>query len=144
MRERQRLGSLRNLAVQPATRVRYEKDLNRFLTFLHDEGLQLPTRREWSTSSISGSRGKGEVWPPMPWHRYKISMQKFGGSSRLPGAWRLVKTWVTHELPNRAPPVPETVLHAMAGWALYRQRSPAVQFSYFYIVVFLYFFFGCF
>ena len=25
----------------------------------------------------------------------------------LPGAWRLVKTWLTHELPSRAPPVPE-------------------------------------
>ena len=44
-RERQRLGSLRGLTVQPATRACYDKALNRFLSFLKEEGLALPTRR---------------------------------------------------------------------------------------------------
>lgn len=36
---------------------------------------------------------------------------------RLPGAWRLLRTWPINENPNRAPPIPEQVVHAMAGWA---------------------------
>ena len=49
------------------------------------------------------------------------SLQDYDAKIRghLPGAWRLVKTWVTHELPNRAPPVPELVLQSMVGWGLY-------------------------
>ena len=52
------------------------------------------------------------------------SLQDFDAKIRgqLPGAWRLVKTWVTRELPNRAPPLPESVLHAMVGWSLYHHH----------------------
>eukprot|EP00435_Cladocopium_sp_Y103_P019508 s2655_g4.t1 len=32
--------------------------------------------------------------------------------------WRLLKTWSVNEIPNRAPPLPEVVVHAMAGHAL--------------------------
>ena len=35
----------------------------------------------------------------------------------LQGAWRLLKTWSVNEIPCRAPPLPEHVLHAMIGWA---------------------------
>ena len=38
------------------------------------------------------------------------------------GAWRLLKTWSINEIPNRAPPLPAHVLHAMVGWALFHQR----------------------
>ena len=44
--DRQKLGSLKQLTVQPSTRLRYEKALNRFLSFLKAEGLSLPSRRE--------------------------------------------------------------------------------------------------
>ena len=49
------------------------------------------------------------------------SLQDYDAKLRghLPGAWRLVKTWVTHGLPNRAPPVPELVLQSRVGWSLY-------------------------
>ena len=40
--------------------------------------------------------------------------------NQLPGAWRLLKTWHVNEIPNRAPPLPEHVVHAMAGWAFFK------------------------
>ena len=39
--------------------------------------------------------------------------------NHLPGAWRLLKTWAVNEVPNRAPPLPELVVHAMAGWGFF-------------------------
>ena len=121
-KDRQKLGTLKQLTVQPSTRVRYEKALGKFLGFLKAEGLELPRRREhldplameyiehlW----ISGE-GRGLAADTL------ASLQDYDAKIRghLPGAWRLAKTWVTHELPNRAPPVPELVLQRMVGWSL--------------------------
>lgn len=36
----------------------------------------------------------------------------------LPTVWRLLKVWNQNELPNRAPPMPESVVHAIAGRAI--------------------------
>ena len=41
----------------------------------------------------------------------------------LPGAWRLLKTWAVNEIPNRAPPIPEQVVQAMAGWAFFHGHN---------------------
>ena len=35
---------------------------------------------------------------------------------RLPGAWRLLKTWHTNEILNRAPPFPEKVVQSLVGY----------------------------
>ena len=40
----------------------------------------------------------------------------------LKGAWRLMKTWSLNEIPNRAPPLPEHVVHAMCGWAIFHNH----------------------
>eukprot|EP00435_Cladocopium_sp_Y103_P018121 s4303_g4.t1 len=40
--------------------------------------------------------------------------------NHLPGAWRLLRAWHVNELPNRAPPLPEQVVQAMAGWAFFK------------------------
>ena len=127
-KERQRLGTLSGLSVQPATRVRYDRALTRFLTFLKEEGLELPTRRslldplvmEYIEHLWRTGEGRGLAADTL------ASLQDFDAKIRgqLPGAWRLVKTWVTHELPNRAPPMPETILHSMVGWSLYHQHFP--------------------
>ena len=37
---------------------------------------------------------------------------------RLPATWRLLKAWSIHEIPARAPPLPEDALHTMVGYAL--------------------------
>ena len=40
----------------------------------------------------------------------------------LPGSWRLMKTWTVNEVPNRAPPLSEKLLHAMVGWARFHNH----------------------
>ena len=120
--DRQKLGTLRQLTVQPSTRIRYEKALNRFLTFLKSEGLSLPSKRENLDPLVMeyiehlwlSGEGRGLAADTL------ASLQDHDAKIRghLPGAWRLVKTWVTHELPNRAPPMPELILHSMVGWSL--------------------------
>eukprot|EP00438_Fugacium_kawagutii_P015211 Skav213597 [mRNA] locus=scaffold77:213673:216130:- [translate_table: standard] len=39
---------------------------------------------------------------------------------QLQGAWRLLKAWHQNELPSRAPPFPEHVVQALAGWAFFQ------------------------
>ena len=39
---------------------------------------------------------------------------------RLPESWRLLKAWVTHEVPNRAPPLPVDMLEALVGFAIFK------------------------
>ena len=41
---------------------------------------------------------------------------------RLPATWRLLKAWSIHEIPARAPPLPEDALHTMVGYALFKQQ----------------------
>ena len=41
----------------------------------------------------------------------------------LQGSWRLLKSWAVNEIPNRAPPIPEQVLQAMAGWAFFKGHN---------------------
>ena len=38
-------------------------------------------------------------------------------------SWRLLKVWNQNELPNRAPPLPESVLQAMVGQALLKEDT---------------------
>ena len=33
-----------------------------------------------------------------------------------------MKTWTTHEVPHRAPPLPENVLKAMVGWSIFHEK----------------------
>ena len=122
-KQRQNLGTLRQLTVQPATRKRYDNATTAFFLFLKQEGIVIPTRKEdldpilcdyleylWSTGVGRGQAndtvaGLQDVQPNL--------------RGRLPGAWRLLKTWAVNEIPNRAPPLPEQVVQAMAGWAFF-------------------------
>ena len=40
---------------------------------------------------------------------------------KLKLSWRLMKTWVTHEIPNRAPPLSLDALYIMVGYSLFKQ-----------------------
>eukprot|EP00435_Cladocopium_sp_Y103_P016211 s3739_g4.t1 len=42
---------------------------------------------------------------------------------KLKMSWRLMKTWVTHEIPNRAPPLPIDALHLMVGYSLFKEQA---------------------
>eukprot|EP00438_Fugacium_kawagutii_P030707 Skav213061 [mRNA] locus=scaffold364:550493:557908:- [translate_table: standard] len=122
--QRQRLGSLRELTVQPATRRRYQLATQAFFDYLDRAGVPIPTQRLqfdglvcdflvhlWATGA-----GRGQANDTI------AGLQDLQPSlrNRLPGAWRLMKTWSINEVPARAAPLPEHVLQAMAGWAFFK------------------------
>lgn len=121
--QRSRLGTLRNLTVQPATRRRYEAALTRFMTFLRDEGISLPTNKflmdplmcDYLEHLWATGQGRALASDTLA----AVQDQQPNLRQCLPGAWRLMKTWNTNEIPNRAPPLPEHIVQAMAGWAFF-------------------------
>ena len=124
--QRQKLGTLKELTVQPATRARYSKAVDGFLSFLNDNGLVLPKQRtkldvlvceylEYLWSHGFGRALASDTLAGLQDHDPKLKGQ-------LQAAWRLLKTWHVNEVPNRAPPLPEHVLHAMVGWAFFHQH----------------------
>ena len=38
-------------------------------------------------------------------------------------SWRLMRTWTSNDVPNRAPPLTESVLKAMAGWSIFNEPA---------------------
>ena len=95
VRIRKRPGSLKQIAAQPATRVRYDRALKGFFS---GEGRAL------------GSDTLAAIQDAQPQVRGKLQQ-----------SWRLMKTRVSNELPNRAPPLSEDILHALVGLALFRK-----------------------
>ena len=122
--QRRRLGTLRELTVQPATRRRYTLATDAFLKFLKSEHLQLPTSRDKMDPLLcdylehlwSSGAGRGQACDTL------AGLQDLQPNLRhhLPGAWRLLKTWAVNEIPARAPPLPEHVVQAMTGWAFFK------------------------
>ena len=121
--QRQSLGTLRNLTVQPATRARYQKAVDHFLQFLKHEGLTVPHRRDDMDPVVcdylehlwSSGMGRAQASDCLA----GLQNNTPGLRGRMPGAWRLLKAWHMNEIPNRAPPLPVRVVHAMAGWAMF-------------------------
>ena len=85
-KDRQRLGTLRQLTVQPSTRARYEKALAKFLGFLKAEGLELPRRREHLDPLVMEYieqrwiSGKGRGLAADTWPLCRITTPRFGDS----------------------------------------------------------------
>ena len=125
-RQRQQLGSLQSLTVQPATRKRYQAAVDKFLLFLKHENLGLPEKRVALDDYLSEyiehlwSNGDGRALASDT----VAGMQHFDARLKgaLPLTWRLLKVWHHNELPNRAPPFPERVLLALVGHALLKNR----------------------
>ena len=120
--QRKQLGSLRSLAVQPGTKKRYEAALSKFFAFLKYEHLSLPRARSAMDDLVSDyiehlwASGEGRALASDTLAGLQHEDAKLKGN--LPLSWRLLKVWNQNELPNRAPPLPESVVHALAGWAL--------------------------
>ena len=124
--KRRQLGTLKQLTVQPSTRNRYRLALDKFLAFLKFNDLILPHRRDLLDPLVCeyiehlwfSGEGKALASDTV------ASLQDFDAhiKGRLPGAWRLLKTWALNEVPNRAPPFPDYVVHAMCGWACLHQH----------------------
>lgn len=120
---RRTLGPLRQLTVQPKTRARYTAARTKFYTFLEEEQLQLPRRREALDTLLAEyiehlwAAGKGRALASDTVAGLQDLDPKLKGCLAL--TWRLLKTWSISEIPNRAPPLPEGVLHAMVGWSIF-------------------------
>ena len=123
---RKTLGSLRSLTVQPITRKRYDESLQHFYDYLAREGLDLPSKRDKMDQFVSDyieylwSEGEGRASASNFLAALQDRDPKLKGL--LPLSWRLMRTWTTAEVPNRAPPLTETVLKAMVGWSFLHEH----------------------
>jgi len=124
---RKQLGSLRSLTVQPATKRRYNEAVDKFLVFLRSEGLELPrerTKLDLFTAEYLEhlwSQGEGRALASDTIAGLQDADPRLKG--QLPLTWRLLKVWHTHEMPNRAPPMPEVVLRAMVGYCIFHEKT---------------------
>ena len=120
--KRRGLGSLRSLAVQPATKKRYDAAMNKFFDFLKYEQMELPTQKLQMDALVADyiehlwASGEGRALASDTVAGLQDLEPHLKG--HMPTVWRLLKVWNQNELPNRAPPMPEVVVHAIAGQAL--------------------------
>lgn len=124
---RKTLGTLKSLTVQPVTKERYSKSMQSFFAYLRVERLDLPRKRDLMDDLVSDyiehlwSDGEGRATAST----FLAALQDFDPKLKgsLPNSWRLMRTWTTHEVPNRAPPLTESVLRAMVGWSFLHERT---------------------
>ena len=119
---RKRLGPLQSLTVQSRTKERYANARKKIYAFLHHEGFVIPHKRQDLDVLLSEfiehlwSSGEGRSLANDAVAGLQDKDPRLRGL--LPSSWRLLKTWSLNEIPNRAPPIPEKVLHAMVGYAI--------------------------
>ena len=93
---RQRLGTLQDLTVQPATKVRYTRAIDAFLAFLRNNDLQLPKQRNLLDPLVCEylehlwAEGYGRALASDTVAGLQDSDIRLKG--HLLGAWRLLKT----------------------------------------------------
>ena len=123
---RKSLGKLKSLTVQPTTKLRYQQGLQSFYRYLRQNDLTIPTRRDLMDDVVADyleylwSEGEGRAVASNFLAALQDADPKLKGS--LPGSWRLMKAWTIHEVPNRAPPLTESVLRAMCGWSVFTKQ----------------------
>eukprot|EP00438_Fugacium_kawagutii_P029680 Skav211484 [mRNA] locus=scaffold2188:226124:230616:- [translate_table: standard] len=114
------LGTLSSLTVQPRTRVRYDRALQRFFSYLAEHKLTLPKQRSLLDGIVSDylesmwAEGEGRSLASDTLAALQDREPYLKG--QLVHSWRLLKTWVAHELPNRAPPFTEEVVQTLVGY----------------------------
>ena len=122
--QRRKIGSLKSLTVQPVTRARYEQARRDFYRWLKDEHLVLPHSGFQLDFLVSDylealwAQGKGRSEGSNILAALQDAQPHLKGQLKM--SWRLMKTWVTHEVPNRAPPLPLDALHLATGCALFK------------------------
>lgn len=129
---RKQMGTLKNLTLQPRTRIRYDKAKSQFYAYLDFNNIELPKQK----SALDGllcdylehlwASGEGRALASDTLASLQDVSPRLRGS--IPGAWRLLKAWSTNEIPNRAPPLPERVLHSLVGYYIFhRQHAMALS-----------------
>lgn len=123
---RKALGPLKGLTVQPKTRERYSKALGKFFAYLRTRQLSLPRNRLQVDGMVSDymefiwETGKGRSLASDT--LAALQDQDPGVKGHLSGSWRLLKTCMANEIPNRAPPFTLEALQTLVGHALFRQE----------------------
>ena len=123
---RKNLGTLKQLSVQPQTRLRYTRARQKFYHFLRENSLALPNKRDQLDNLLAEyieflwESGEGRGLASDTVAGLQDLDPKLKGQLAL--TWRLLKTWSVSEIPNRAPPLPETALRAMVGWAIFHEH----------------------
>lgn len=91
---------------------------------MKEEELVLPRRREALDTLLAEYiehlwfSGKGRALASDTVAGLQDLDPRLKGSLAL--TWRLLRTWSMNEIPNRAPPLPESALHAMVGWSIFK------------------------
>ena len=122
---RKQLGSLKSLTVQPVTRARYEKARQDFYSWLQGENLVLPSSAYSLDLIVSDylealwASGKGRTEGSNILAGLQDAQPHLKGKLKM--SWRLMKAWVSHEIPNRAPPLSVDVLYALVGYCLFKE-----------------------
>ena len=126
IKTRKHLGKLADLTVQAPTRKRYQNALGLLSTYLSKAQITLPRDKaaldpiladymEYLWSSGCGRALASDTLAA-------VQDKQPGVKGSLLKSWRLLKTWNLHEIPNRAPPLPEPALQAMVAHAFAHQR----------------------
>lgn len=123
---RSQLGPLSKLTVQPRTRQRYDAALKKFFVYLSNHQLVLPKQVYAMDGVLSDyleflwMQGEGRALASDSLAALQDKEPRLKG--QLPYSWRLMKTWLSHEVPNRAPPFTEQVVQTLAGYSLFHAR----------------------
>ena len=123
---RKQMGPLKSLTLQPRTRARYDKAKGKFYAYLDYNSLELPSQKALLDGLLCDyleylwSAGEGRALASDTLAALQDVSPRIKGS--IPGAWRLLRTWHANEIPNRAPPFPERILHAMVGYFLFHEQ----------------------
>ena len=125
-KQRKQLGSLKQLTVQPVTRARYEEAREAFYEWLRNENLSMPHSAYSLDLVVSDyleyvwAQGKGRTVGSNLLAGLQDLQPHLKG--KLKSSWRLMKTWVTHEVPNRAPPLTQDALHLLVGYSIFKRE----------------------
>ena len=123
---RKQLGTLRQLTVQPVTRARYNQALDEFFEYLKDIKQPLPSKAKDLDLVVADyleflwAQGAGRTEGSNILAALQDTQPHLKG--KLLQSWRLLKAWVVHEIPNRAPPLSLECLEIMVGYSLFKQR----------------------
>jgi integrase len=127
--DRRALGPLSSLLINARTLKRYTTALQIFFQWTLAERISLEVT-EWELDEICGrfidvcwqeGEAKGVAGDVLSALQHRIPSLK----RNLNGSWRLFTAWNRHEMPSRAPPLPEFVALAIAGVLHAWQRTDA-------------------
>lgn len=133
-KERQHLGPLRDLVVQPSTAKRYRHAVSSFFLWCQSLSHVLPSSlvefdllvADYINALWEEGEGRSLAANVLSGlQHYRPFLRR-----NLPCAWRLIGAWGRRELPARADPVSILVLEALCGLAFMNGRADAAVLMY--------------